>query len=108
MMTPLILPLDGILVNQKAMEFAHSCQIVKDVGFQHARVVLEFNFPTQKRMCWTWQAHAAMNLSKLKPMEDRPRSLSNCGTMSTNMSVSMQMIPSIFIVLPINSLLTFS
>ena len=61
----------GILVNQKAMEFVHSCQIVKDVGFQHARVVLEFNFPTKKRMCWTWQAHAAMNLSKLKPMDGR-------------------------------------
>ena len=63
--------LDGILVNQTAMEFVHSCHIIKDVGFQHARVVLEFNFPTQKRMCWTWQPHASMDLSKLVSMEDR-------------------------------------
>lgn len=65
--------IDGILLSNAAATFLERTSVEKVKGLQHAIVILEFVWPSTKKVGAKWHPHAALDLSKIQPMDHRKK-----------------------------------
>ena len=62
--------IDGVLLNNVAASFLRSAHVERVLGLQHAMVVLQFEWPSTKKVGAKWHPHAALDISG-QPMDQR-------------------------------------